>query len=280
VNAAIRVLLVDDEETFLRNLARLLHARAFTVATAGDGPSAIARLEAGLACDVVVLDVKLPGMDGPAVLRAVKRLRPDAEVIMLTGHATVESGIEAIRAGAFDYLMKPCEIEDLAAKIREAYSVETIRSHPVLWPRNTVAEIMEAPPQALASDASLAKALECFNRQSDETDTEALFVADANGRLAGRLTRRTLVDLAQQHHHRREVTWYDLQADAALLPPGRVGQWLEPFTEHLAPETSLAEAAQRMIAMQARNLPVLAAGRLVGTARLRDILRHIEDVTA
>ena len=84
------------------------------------GEEAIEQLRKTHGIDVVILDVKMPGMDGIETLREIKKEHPLVEVIMLTGHATVESAIEGMKFGAFDYLMKPCELEDLIAKVQEA----------------------------------------------------------------------------------------------------------------------------------------------------------------
>ena len=141
MNNGIRVLLVDDEERFVLTLARLLKSRGFKVSTALDGFKALEALEKNDGFDVVVLDVKMPGMDGITTLGKIKKKFPNIEVIMLTGHATLESGLQAIREGAFDYLMKPCDIEDITKKIKEACEVERIKNRPMLWPRNPVREI-------------------------------------------------------------------------------------------------------------------------------------------
>jgi DNA-binding NtrC family response regulator len=117
---AVKVLLVDDEEDFRKTLANRLRKRNFEVDEAESGPEALAILDRRPG-DVVVLDVRMPGMDGIEVLKRIKESHPRAEVIMLTGHASVESGIEGMRLGAFDYLMKPCDINDLTVKIQDAY---------------------------------------------------------------------------------------------------------------------------------------------------------------
>jgi DNA-binding NtrC family response regulator len=118
----LSVLLVDDEEAFVEALGRRLDKRGFRVATATSGPQALEALEKGGATriDVVILDVKMPGMDGLETLAAVKERHPLVEVVMLTGHATVESAIEGMKRGAFDYLMKPCEMDVLTAKLEQA----------------------------------------------------------------------------------------------------------------------------------------------------------------
>jgi two-component system response regulator CpxR len=120
----VRVLLVDDEEQFVETLALRLEARDFAVATAFNGDQALDYLK-GKDVDVVVLDVLMPGLSGIDTLREMKKIRPLTEVIMLTGHATVETAIEGMKLGAFDYLMKPTEIEELVEKITKAHGRKT-----------------------------------------------------------------------------------------------------------------------------------------------------------
>jgi DNA-binding NtrC family response regulator len=113
------VLLVDDEVPFVDTMTKRLSKRNLTVLTAYSGPEALEVLK-DKRVDVVILDVKMPGMDGIETLREIKKDHPLVEVIMLTGHATIETGIEGMKLGAFDYLMKPCDIEVLLAKVQEA----------------------------------------------------------------------------------------------------------------------------------------------------------------
>jgi DNA-binding NtrC family response regulator len=110
---------VDDEEEFLASMARALTRRGFGVATARGGLEALAALREG-DVDVAVVDVKMPGMDGIELLSRIKRDSPAVEVILLTGHATVDLAIQGMKQGAFDFLFKPHEPDDLAAKIRIA----------------------------------------------------------------------------------------------------------------------------------------------------------------
>lgn len=114
------IMLVDDEVPFVETMTKRLEKRKLTVITAYDGKEAIEKLETNRNLDVAILDVKMPGMDGTEVLKTIKKKNPLTEVIMLTGHATVESAIEGMKLGAYDYLMKPCDIEELVAKIEEA----------------------------------------------------------------------------------------------------------------------------------------------------------------
>ncbi|HMK36925.1 MAG TPA: response regulator [Desulfomonilaceae bacterium] len=115
-----RVLLVDDEAPFVEALAKRLDRRGLEVAVAYSGPEALQKLTENRNIDVVVLDVKMPGMDGIDVLKAIKSTHGMVEVIMLTGHATVETAIEGMKIGALDYLMKPCDMEVLMSKVQEA----------------------------------------------------------------------------------------------------------------------------------------------------------------
>ncbi len=117
----IKVLLVDDEEQFVNTLAQRLEAREFVVDTALEGERGLVILK-NKDMDVVILDVLMPGLSGIDTLREIKKLRPLTEVIMLTGHATVETAIEGMKLGAYDYLLKPTEIEDLVAKITKGHA--------------------------------------------------------------------------------------------------------------------------------------------------------------
>jgi len=118
--AIAQVLLVDDEVPFVEALIRRLTKRDMAVIPAYDGPGALAKLKENARVEVVILDVKMPGMDGIETLGEIKKAHPLVEVIMLTGHATVESAIEGMKKGAFDYLMKPCDIDVLVGKVTEA----------------------------------------------------------------------------------------------------------------------------------------------------------------
>jgi len=104
--AGIKVLLVDDEKPFVDTMAKRLAKRGLQVTPAYDGEQALKALGQENCPEIVILDVKMPGMDGIEALGRIKAARPLVEVIMLTGHATVESAIEGMKLGAFDYLMK------------------------------------------------------------------------------------------------------------------------------------------------------------------------------
>jgi DNA-binding NtrC family response regulator len=115
-----RILLVDDEVVFANNMARLLSNRGYRVTAVNSGESAL-ELLGERDFDVVVLDLKMPGLGGLATLREIKNAGYPTEVLILTGHGAVDSALEAIRLGAYDYLTKPCEVDQLVGKIEGAW---------------------------------------------------------------------------------------------------------------------------------------------------------------
>ncbi|HOT08477.1 MAG TPA: response regulator [Polyangiaceae bacterium] len=115
-----KVLLVDDEVEFTSVLAERMQARGLTVDTAASGVEALEKMEGGSRYDVVVLDLAVPGMNGMQTLERLMALNPDMQVILLTGHATLQDGIRAVRMGAREVMEKPADLSELLQKISEA----------------------------------------------------------------------------------------------------------------------------------------------------------------
>lgn len=272
----IHVLLVDDEKPFVLNMERILARREFEVSTAFDGLQAIECFRSGKRYDVVVLDVKMPGMDGLGVLKEIKSLDPDVPVIMLTGHATLTSGIEAIREGAYDYLMKPCDIENLVEKIQEAWEVRNIRRCPVLWPRKTVGEIPLCSVERLGPEDPLEKALVLMRRETGQEAVEELYLVDEEGRFRGYVTKRDLLDQATPRGADEAFTWNVLQENSQWLPPKPLREILRPIPATTNPKAGLAEVAQQMILHKIRSIPVVSEGRALGVLRMKDILHYVD----
>jgi DNA-binding NtrC family response regulator len=126
----LRVLLVDDERDFLETMIKRLRKRNLEVAGVNSGEEAL-RMLRETPMDVVVLDVRMPGMDGIQVLREIKTINPLVQVIMLTGHANVEVAVEGMELGAFDYLMKPANLDELLYKIQDACKAKTIQEQKI-----------------------------------------------------------------------------------------------------------------------------------------------------
>lgn len=123
---SFRVLLVDDEEEFRRTVIKRLKKRNVNAMGVGNGEEAIRMLEQN-PVDVVVLDVKMPGMGGIQTLREIKRRFPLTEVVMLTGHASMEVAVDGMESGAFDYLMKPVDIDELLYKLQDAFQKKALQ---------------------------------------------------------------------------------------------------------------------------------------------------------
>jgi DNA-binding NtrC family response regulator len=114
-----KVLLVDDEIDFLDTFSERMRTLGMEVATASSGADALKKVEQEF-YDVIILDLLLPGVDGLETLKILKEKKPELQVILLTGHATVEKGIEAMKLGAMDFLEKPADLSQLAEKIKKA----------------------------------------------------------------------------------------------------------------------------------------------------------------
>lgn len=124
----IKLLVVDDEEDFVELFVNRFRKRGLEVHGVHGGKEALEFLKTGGSVDVVILDVKMPGMDGMETLREIKKHHPGLEVIMLTGHGSVESGIQGMSHGAYDYVMKPFKIDDILSRIRKAYERKRLKN--------------------------------------------------------------------------------------------------------------------------------------------------------
>ena len=144
---AFRALVVDDEEDFLETLVKRLHKRNIDTTGVPSGEEALEIMKKKL-FDVVILDVKMPGgMDGIEALREMKKIQPLAEVILLTGHASVETSIEGMKLGAFDYLLKPIKLEDLLTKLAQAFEKKDAHDQKIRKAR--IKELVRFPGRVL-----------------------------------------------------------------------------------------------------------------------------------
>jgi len=120
-----KVLLVDDEEEFIETLAERMRNRGMDVATSSSGGDALDLIDRE-PYDVVVLDLQMPGMDGLEALARIKRRQPEIQVVLLTGHATVEKSVEAMKRGALEFLEKPIDLAALSEVIHKAKDAKMI----------------------------------------------------------------------------------------------------------------------------------------------------------
>ncbi|MFZ7110752.1 MAG: response regulator [Desulfatiglandales bacterium] len=145
-----RVMVVDDEEDFLETLVNRLKKRDIDAVGCLSGEEALEAMKKRL-FDVIILDIKMPGgMDGIEVLREMKRVQPLAEVILLTGHASVETSIEGMKLGAFDYLLKPVKLEELLVKVGQAFEKKNTHEQKI---RNAkIKELIRFPGRVLEQE--------------------------------------------------------------------------------------------------------------------------------
>ncbi|MCK5312292.1 MAG: response regulator [Desulfobacteraceae bacterium] len=122
----MKILLVDDEDQFRESVAKQLAVRNHTVSEVSSGEDAIEFINQNN-IDVVILDMRMPGISGAATLKEIKKLSPLTEVIMLTGHATVNTAMETIKMGAFDYIPKPVKLNELINKMEDAYRKKELK---------------------------------------------------------------------------------------------------------------------------------------------------------
>ena len=145
----IKIMLVDDEERFLSTTKTLLARHGYEAFTATSGEEALALMKERL-FDVVLLDVKMPGMDGIETLKEMKKMQPLAEVILLTGHASVETSIDGMKLGAFDYLLKPVKLEDLLVKLADAFEKKNSHEEKIRTAR--IRELIGFPGRILGQE--------------------------------------------------------------------------------------------------------------------------------
>jgi DNA-binding NtrC family response regulator len=145
-----RALVVDDEQDFLETLVNRLGKRSIDTTGVRSGEEAVEVMKKKL-FDVVILDIKMPGgMDGIETLREMKKIQPLAEVILLTGHASVETSIEGMKLGAFDYLIKPIKLEELLTKMAEAFEKKNAHDQKIRTAR--IKELMRFPGRVLEQE--------------------------------------------------------------------------------------------------------------------------------
>jgi DNA-binding NtrC family response regulator len=144
---AFRALVVDDEEDFLETLVKRMNKRSIDTTGAKSGEEALELMKQKL-FDVVILDVKMPGgMDGIEALREMKKIQPLAEVLLLTGHASVETSIEGMKLGAFDYILKPVKLEELLTKLAKAFEKKDTHDQKIRSAR--IKELIRFPARVL-----------------------------------------------------------------------------------------------------------------------------------
>ncbi|HUV78358.1 MAG TPA: response regulator [Desulfobacterales bacterium] len=296
----IKVLIVDDEVQFRATTKKILNKRGFDTILAESGEEAIEKLSEKP--DVVILDIKMPGMDGHQALKEIKKRSPHLPVIMLTGHGARPSAREALAEGALDYLSKPCDIDILAGKITDAYRQATVDDVSVPGMEKTAAEVM-IPIEfytTLTEDNTIQDAIEKLSEsfygkistgRLMETGHRSLLVFNEAGEIKGMVDitnffsvimpaylsapKPSMADSIQYS----PMFWSGMfTRQVRQLASKKIKDIMSPVEITIPADANLMEVAFMMIDNQKRRLVVMSKGAVAGVIREQDLFIEIEKI--
>lgn len=294
----IKVLMVDDEAQFRSTTSRILSRKGYETTMAASGEEAIEILKESDQ-DVVILDIKMPGMDGHEALARIKDIDPDIAVIMLTGHGTMDSAKESLKYRAFDYLNKPCDIDLLTARINDAYGA----GKKIEKEEKTVRDIMIPVEDytTIDGDSTIKEGIERLKQSYEtllstgrimETGHRSILVFDRKGAMVGILSILDLIrslrpaylsapkpSMADSMQY-SPMFWSGLfTAQAKALSKKKVWDIMSEPPPNIEEEANLMEVADAMFTTGARRLGVLRGGKVVGVVREQELFFEIARIT-
>ncbi len=293
----IKVLMVDDEKQFRTTTEKILHRKGFDTVMAASGEEAIDKL--GEKPDVVVLDIKMPGMDGHQALKEIKQRSPDLPVIMLTGHGGRPSAEESLEKGAFDYLVKPCDVDLLVAKINDACRLGAGISR---VPERTVFEVMIPISEytTLGRDRTVREAVtelqKSFHSKMStsrlmETGHRSLLVLGDGQEVVGILAIKDLLEAVMPGYlsaakpstadsiQYSPMFWSGMFTTTVQQIAGKkIREIMSEAPPGVDARANLMEAAYQMIEREARRLTVMQSGKAVGVIREQDLFFEIDRI--
>ncbi len=293
----IKVLMVDDEDQFRSTTAKILSRKGYDTTMAASGEEALEILETSDQ-DVVVLDIKMPGMDGHEVLVRIKEMRPDIQVIMLTGHGTMDSAKESLKHKAFEYLNKPCDIDLLTAKINDAYRI----SKGGISEEKTARDIMIPLKEytTIKADSTVREGIEHLKRSYEdfvatgrimETGHRSILVFNLEGVLVGILSILDLIQALRPAYlsapkpsmadslHYSPMFWSGLfTSQAKALLKMKVWDVMSEPPPMVEEDANLMEIAEIMYTTGARRLGVIGREKVVGVVREQEIFFEIAGI--
>lgn len=293
----IKVLMVDDEAQFRATTQKILNRKGFDTIIAGSGEEALGKLNDDP--DVVILDIKMPGIDGHEALQEIKKRKPDLPVIMLTGHGALPSAKEALGKGAFDYLSKPCDIELLAARVKEAYhqnqkTIETQekRVHDAMVPIEDYTTLSGDQSVATAiAELKASFACKISTSRIMETGHRSVLVMEAGGAVAGIVAITDLLKMIMPAYlsaskpstadsiQYSPMFWKGMfSAETRRKSRLKVNEVMSPAPPVIDDSASLMEAAYRMHTENARRLVVVSSEKVVGVIREQDLFFEMERI--
>ncbi len=297
----IKVMMVDDEPRFREITSTLLNKKGFETTIAASGEEAISIIEKSPQ-DVVVLDVKMGGIDGHAALAQIKKIAPETQVIMLTGHGNFDSAVSSRELAAFDYLNKPCDIDLLAIKINEAYAVRqskaiqtekmvkdimtSIDNYTTVSINTTVREAIDKLMNSLSEIVSSSRIREAGHR--------SLLVFDEKRTLVGILSIKDLVKAVRPFYlstpqssmaesvrfsHVFSGTWSGLfSIQMKALADKRVGELDLEVPQMIDENANLMEVAELLYQSQKTRLIVTSGNKVTGILREQDLFFEIVNI--
>ncbi len=294
----IKILMVDDEEKFRETTAKILSRKGYETTVAGSGAEALEILKKKPQ-DVVVLDIKMPGMDGHEALARMKELDPKIQVIMLTGHGAMDSARESLKHGAFEYLSKPCDIDLLALRINDAYSAMhkgkkeekqvrdvmiPIEEYTTVGPEKTVREGIQMLRQSFEVSVPTSRLMKMGHR--------SILVMDRKGELLGVLSIMDLIRSVRPSYlsapkpsmadsiQYSAMFWSGLftrQAKALALV--KIVDIMSPSPPVIREDANLMEAANLLFTERSRRLVVLGLeGKVIGVVREQEIFFELAGI--
>lgn len=296
----IRVLMVDDEAKFRETTSKILKKRGFDTIMAGSGEEAVELLHQHPA-DVVVLDIKMPGMDGHEALGRIKEIGPRTQVIMLTGHGDVDSAKASLEKGAFDYLSKPCDIDLLASKINDAFRAAHDAAEWAAEKKARDIMIHIDDYTTIRGDQTVREAIEHLLRSFEglaasssvmETGHRSILVFDRDGELEGILSIQDLIGAARPAYlSAPKPSMADAMQYSAMFWTGlftsqvnrlagtRVAEIMSESPPSVDENANLMELADLMYSRNIRRLVVTdAGGRVIGVVREQELFFEMANI--
>jgi DNA-binding response OmpR family regulator len=294
----IKVLMVDDEERFRTTTAKILERKGYETVMAASGEEALVKMSEKP--DVVILDVKMEGMDGHETLKKIKEIDADVPVIMLTGHGALPSAKEALDSGATDYLNKPCDVDLLSAKIRDAVAAakqEPYRersAEEIMIPLTNYATITEDETvrSAIVKLKEIGAQLVSTDRLMD-TGHRSILVFDKSGDLTGILSPMDLIAAARPAYlsvpkpsmadslQYSTMFWQGLFTSRIQeIADEKVADIMSDSPPVIDAAANLMEIAETMFSQRARRLAVARDGKVVGVVREQEVFFEIGRIIA
>jgi len=293
----IKVLMVDDEEQFREKTKKILENRGFQVVLAESGGEALDKLNEKP--HVAVIDYKMPGMDGYALLERIHEKYPDLPVIMLTGYGASTSARQALTKGAFDYLIKPCDINLLSSRIRDAYQqaatdepaterlvsdvMVPVQEYTVLRYDLTIRDAVTALKESFSSKMATSRLMETGHRSVLVIDNDGVLVGILSIRGLLRATipayitapKPSMMDTLQYS----PMFWRDMFTHQInKLGDNQIKTVMDPAPATIDAGANLMEATYLMLEKNARRLAVLSKGELVGVIREQDLFFEMDRI--